>query len=77
MRSSSFVLVLSASFFLSGEGKQRERGGRSREVEGNDGASLLLRYLLLTGSYMPNSLRLDRQHCLYLLLILHNAGYIA
>ena len=43
MRSSSFVLVLSASFFLSEEGKQIERGGRSREVEGNDGASLLLR----------------------------------
>ena len=47
MRSSSFVLVLSASFFLSGEGKQMERGGRSREVEGNDGASLLLRLFVV------------------------------
>ena len=31
MRSSSFVLVLSASFFLSGEGKQMEGGGRGGE----------------------------------------------
>ena len=47
MRSSSFVLVLSASFFLRGGEKQRERGGRSREVEGNDGASLLLRLFVV------------------------------
>ena len=50
MRSSSFVLVLSASFFLSGEGKRMERRGRLREVEGNDGASLLLRLFVVTGS---------------------------
>ena len=66
-----------SKFFLERGREAEGTRGRSREVEGNDGASLLLRYLLLTGSYMPNSLRLDRQHCLYLLLILHNAGYIA
>ena len=47
MRSSSFVLVLSASFFLSAEGKQMERGVRSREVEENDRASLLLRLIVV------------------------------
>ena len=47
MRSSSFVLVLSASFFLRGEGKQiaSERRRRFREVEGNDTAFTLIAFI--------------------------------
>ena len=32
---------------MSGEGKQMERGGHSREVKGNDGASLSLRLFVV------------------------------
>ena len=56
-------------FFLSGGGKQIERRGSLREVDGNDRALFYCVYLLLTWSCMPDSL--DWQHCLYL-LILHN-----